>query len=62
MLDNERAIAVLDKVAQEGQWGKKMEPGTAQGLGMHAQVDRRLSDGDRRAGQGTAYHQVHDRR
>jgi isoquinoline 1-oxidoreductase beta subunit len=35
MLDNDRARAVLDKVAQEGRWGKKMPAGTAQGIGMH---------------------------
>jgi isoquinoline 1-oxidoreductase beta subunit len=34
-LDNDRARAVLDKVAHEGQWGKPMPPGTAQGIGMH---------------------------
>jgi isoquinoline 1-oxidoreductase beta subunit len=35
MLDNDRARAVLDKVAQEGRWGKQMPAGTAQGIGMH---------------------------
>jgi isoquinoline 1-oxidoreductase subunit beta len=35
MLDNDRARAVLDKVAREGQWGKRMPAGCAQGIGMH---------------------------
>src|SRR5690606_36750197 len=30
-----RLRAVLDKVATEGQWGRPMEPGTAQGVGLH---------------------------
>jgi len=32
-----RLGAVLDKVAQEGNWGRQMAPGTAQGLGMHVE-------------------------
>jgi isoquinoline 1-oxidoreductase beta subunit len=36
-LSTERARAVLDKVAHEGQWGKPMPAGTAQGLGMHSE-------------------------
>jgi len=32
-----RLLAVLEKVAQEGNWGRKMAPGTAQGLGMHVE-------------------------
>lgn len=35
LLDNDRFTAVLDKVAHEGQWGKPMPAGTAQGIGMH---------------------------
>lgn len=34
-LDSERHVAVLDKVAQEGQWGRKLPAGVAQGIGMH---------------------------
>ncbi|HWE13514.1 MAG TPA: molybdopterin cofactor-binding domain-containing protein [Solirubrobacteraceae bacterium] len=30
-----RLLAVLDKVAQVGNWGKAMAPGTAQGLAIH---------------------------
>ncbi len=31
------AQAVLDKVATEGQWGRSMSPGTAQGVAMHGE-------------------------
>ena len=34
LLDNDSYRAVLDKVAHEGQWGRPMPAGTAQGLGM----------------------------
>ncbi len=34
-LSNERVLAVLDKVAEVGQWGKPMTPGTAQGIAIH---------------------------
>lgn len=34
-LKNDRQRAVLNKVAKEGQWGKKMAPGTAQGIAYH---------------------------
>jgi len=34
LLDGEAYRAVLDKVAHEGQWGRPMPAGTAQGLGM----------------------------
>ncbi|MEU5220495.1 molybdopterin cofactor-binding domain-containing protein [Streptomyces sp. NPDC020807] len=32
-----RARAVLDKVAEVGEWGREMEPGTAQGIAVHAE-------------------------
>jgi len=35
MLDNDRAKAVLEKCAHEGQWGRKLPAGVAQGFGMH---------------------------
>jgi isoquinoline 1-oxidoreductase subunit beta len=35
MLDTERHRAVLAKVAEEGQWGRSLPAGVAQGLGMH---------------------------
>jgi isoquinoline 1-oxidoreductase beta subunit len=35
MLDSDRHRAVLEKVAHEGQWGRKLPPGVAQGFGMH---------------------------
>ena len=34
-LSNDRVRAVLDKVAEVGQWGKAMKPGTAQGIAIH---------------------------
>jgi isoquinoline 1-oxidoreductase beta subunit len=35
MLDSDRHRAVLEKAAHEGQWGRKLPAGVAQGLGMH---------------------------
>ncbi|MCX2181198.1 molybdopterin-dependent oxidoreductase [Streptomyces sp. SKN60] len=34
-LKDDRARAALDKVAELGDWGRKMEPGTAQGIAIH---------------------------
>ncbi|MCC9307880.1 molybdopterin-dependent oxidoreductase [Kitasatospora sp. RB6PN24] len=34
-LKDRRAVAVLDKVAQVGNWGRAMAPGTAQGIAIH---------------------------
>ncbi|WP_042364084.1 molybdopterin cofactor-binding domain-containing protein [Streptacidiphilus neutrinimicus] len=34
-LKDQRAVAVLDKVAQVGHWGRTMAPGTAQGIAIH---------------------------
>src|SRR5205807_2026527 len=34
-LDSDRHRAVLEKAAHEGQWGRKLPQGVAQGLGMH---------------------------
>jgi isoquinoline 1-oxidoreductase beta subunit len=34
-LDSDRHRAVLEKAAHEGQWGRKLPAGVAQGLGMH---------------------------
>jgi len=34
-VDSERHRSVLEKVAHEGQWGRKLPAGVAQGLGMH---------------------------
>ncbi|MDN5747047.1 MAG: molybdopterin-dependent oxidoreductase [Pseudonocardia sp.] len=34
-IKTERAKKVLDRCAEEADWGKKMEPGTAQGIGFH---------------------------
>lgn len=36
-LKDARSIAVLDKVAQVGNWGRKMPAGTAQGIAFHAE-------------------------
>ena len=32
---NDRLTAVLERVAQVGEWGRPMAPGTAQGIGIH---------------------------
>jgi isoquinoline 1-oxidoreductase beta subunit len=34
---NDRMRAVLEKVAEEGDWGRSMKEGTAQGLGFHTE-------------------------
>ncbi|MEV1292904.1 molybdopterin cofactor-binding domain-containing protein [Pseudonocardia sp. NPDC049635] len=36
-LRNDAMRAVLDKVAEEGNWGRSMKDGTAQGLGFHVE-------------------------
>ena len=36
-LRDSRLLAVLDKVAQAGKWGRTMAPGTAQGVALHAE-------------------------
>ncbi|NKQ53184.1 xanthine dehydrogenase family protein molybdopterin-binding subunit [Amycolatopsis sp. K13G38] len=36
-LKDDRARAVLDKVAQVGRWGRPMAPGTAQGIALHTE-------------------------
>lgn len=36
-LKDERFRAVLDRVATEGRWGRRMAPGTAQGVAVHAE-------------------------
>ncbi len=35
LLDSARAKAVLEKAVQEGQWGRRLPAGVAQGIGMH---------------------------
>jgi isoquinoline 1-oxidoreductase beta subunit len=35
MLESERHKAVLSKAAEEGQWGRNLPAGVAQGIGMH---------------------------
>jgi isoquinoline 1-oxidoreductase subunit beta len=34
---NDRLLAVLDRVAEEGGWGRSMPKGTAQGIGVHTE-------------------------
>jgi len=34
-LSDDRARAVLERVAEEGRWGRSMRPGTAQGIAIH---------------------------
>ena len=36
-LKDDRSRAVLDKVAEVGQWGRKMPAGTAQGIAFHTE-------------------------
>jgi isoquinoline 1-oxidoreductase beta subunit len=36
-LSDERVLAVLEKVATEGRWGRAMRPGTAQGIAIHSE-------------------------
>jgi isoquinoline 1-oxidoreductase beta subunit len=36
-LKDDRSRAVLDAVAKKGRWGRKMAPGTAQGIAFHAE-------------------------
>jgi isoquinoline 1-oxidoreductase beta subunit len=36
-----RLLAVLDKVAQAGNWGRRMAPGTAQGIAVHSEYKSR---------------------
>ena len=57
-LKHDRARAVLDKVAEVGQWGRAMPEGTAQGIAVHTEFKAlhggarrdRLPPGDGRAG------------
>ncbi|MFI9741251.1 molybdopterin cofactor-binding domain-containing protein [Streptomyces sp. NPDC052494] len=37
LMKDPRARAVLDKVAEAGDWGRTMAPGTAQGIAVHAE-------------------------
>lgn len=60
-LKNDRLRAVLEKVAEEGDWGRSMKRGTAQGLGVHTEykgvsaalveIDCRPATSDRKVGQ-----------
>jgi len=42
-LKDSRSVAVLDKVAQVGNWGRTMPAGTAQGLGFHSEYKGRIA-------------------
>jgi isoquinoline 1-oxidoreductase beta subunit len=42
-LKDERALAVLDKVAEVGQWGRSMPAGTAQGIALHSEYKGRVA-------------------
>jgi isoquinoline 1-oxidoreductase beta subunit len=37
LLQDERALAALEKVATEGEWGRSMPAGTAQGIALHTE-------------------------
>jgi isoquinoline 1-oxidoreductase beta subunit len=59
---NDRLRAVLDRVAEEGDWGRSMKKGTAQGIGVHTEykgvsaalveIDCRPDTTDRKVRQG----------
>jgi isoquinoline 1-oxidoreductase subunit beta len=61
-LKNDRLRAVLDRVAEEGDWGRSMKDGTAQGIGVHTEykgvsaalveIDCRPDTTDRKVRQG----------
>ncbi|MGZ6606437.1 MAG: molybdopterin cofactor-binding domain-containing protein [Solirubrobacteraceae bacterium] len=40
---DDRTLAVLDKVAQAGNWGRSMPPGTAQGIAIHNEYKGRAA-------------------
>ena len=42
-LKDERSKAVMAKVGEVGNWGRTMAPGTAQGLGFHAEYKGRIA-------------------
>ena len=42
-LKEDRARAVLDRVASAGNWGRPMPPGTAQGIGIHSEYKSRIA-------------------
>jgi len=42
-LNDSRALAVLDKVATVGKWGRKMKPHTAQGIAVHSEYHGRVA-------------------
>jgi isoquinoline 1-oxidoreductase subunit beta len=61
-IKGDRLRAVLDRVAEEGDWGRSMEDGTAQGIGVHTEykgvsaalveIDCRPETTDRKVRQG----------
>jgi isoquinoline 1-oxidoreductase beta subunit len=42
-LSDQRSIAVLDRVAEAGGWGRAMRPGTAQGIALHSEYKSRAA-------------------
>jgi isoquinoline 1-oxidoreductase beta subunit len=42
LLDNDRAIALLDTLAEVGQWGRPLPDGVAQGIGLHDEYKSRV--------------------
>ena len=42
-LKDSRLLAVLNKAAQVGNWGRAMPPGTAQGVGVHAEYQAAIA-------------------
>jgi isoquinoline 1-oxidoreductase beta subunit len=42
-LRDDRMLAALDHVAQAGRWGRRMSPGTAQGIALHSEYKSRAA-------------------
>ena len=42
-LRDSRVLAVLDKAAQAGEWGRTMAPGTAQGIAVHTEYQAAIA-------------------
>jgi isoquinoline 1-oxidoreductase beta subunit len=42
-LRDERVLAVLNKAAQAGEWGRTMAPGTAQGIAVHTEYQAAIA-------------------
>jgi isoquinoline 1-oxidoreductase beta subunit len=43
LIDDERAAAVLDRVAEAGAWGRRLPAGVAQGIAVHSEYKSRVA-------------------